>query len=203
MSHEPSLAAKADVPVIDLSMAPGAGEAWGKSKLTVYLWSIVELIIITNPWQISSRLRASALRAFGAKIGKEVILRPRLRVRHPWKLSIGDRSWIGDGVWIHNRDTVTIGHDVVISQQTFITTGSHAHRTDMALRTKPVLIEDGAWVASRCMVMGGVRVGRSALVQPMTSVRCDVPANAILGPHPPQIIGSRFAVNDVNKSADS
>lgn len=188
--HRP---AESDVPVIDLSKAPGEGEAWNRPKWMIYLWSATELVLVTNPWQISSGLRTKALRAFGAKIGDGVIIRPRTRIKFPWNLEIGDRSWIGEGVWIHNQDQVTIGHDAVVSQETFITTGSHAHRKDMGLITRPVTIDDGAWVTSRCVVTGGVTVGRSALVQPLTLVNRDVEANAVIAPPSAEVKGQRFA----------
>ncbi|MGQ1797917.1 acetyltransferase [Kocuria oceani] len=172
--------ADTDVPVIDLSQAPGEGEAWNRPKWMIYLWSATELVLVTNPWQISSGLRAKALRAFGAKIGDGVIIRPRTRIKFPWNLEIGDRSWIGEGVWIHNQDQVTIGHDAVVSQETFITTGSHAHRKDMGLITRPVTINDGAWVTARCVVTGGVNIGTSAVISPNTVVAQDVSPNVIL-----------------------
>lgn len=181
-----------DVPVIDLAQAPGEGEAWNRPKWMIYLWSATELAIVTNPWQISSGLRTKALRAFGAKIGDGVIIRPRTRIKFPWNLEIGDRSWIGEGVWIHNQDQVTIGHDAVVSQETFITTGSHAHRKDMGLITRPVTIDDGAWVTSRCVVTGGVTVGRSALVQPLTLVNRDVEPDHVVGPAAAEVKGRRF-----------
>ncbi len=184
---------EADIPVIDLSLAPGAGEAWNRPKWMVYLWSATELLLVTNPWQVSSKVRAKALRAFGATIGEDVIIRPRTRIKFPWNLEIGDRSWIGEGVWIHNQDQVTIGHDAVVSQETFITTGSHAHRKDMGLITRPVTIDDGAWVTSRCVVTGGVTVGRSALVQPLTLVNRNVEPNAVLGPPTADAKGWRFS----------
>jgi putative colanic acid biosynthesis acetyltransferase WcaF len=178
------------IPVIDLSKAPGERQAWGRSALTVYLWAIFELLFISNPWQISSGVRVRVLRMFGAKIGKGVIFRPRTRVKFPWKLHIDDRSWIGEGVWFHNQDHVYIGHDVVISQETFLTTGSHAHRRDMALITRPIYIEPGAWVTSRCMVLGGAHIGRSALVTPGTVIKGAVPANAIWSGY---VAGERFS----------
>ncbi|MEX5301226.1 acetyltransferase [Kocuria sabuli] len=196
--HSP---ADTDVPVIDLSKAPGEGEAWNRPKWMIYLWSATELVLVTNPWQISSGLRAKALRAFGAKIGDGVIIRPRTRIKFPWNLEIGDRSWIGEGVWIHNQDQVTIGHDAVVSQETFITTGSHAHRKDMGLITRPVTIDNGAWLTSRCVVTGGVTVGRSALVQPLTLVNQDVEANHIIGPPAAETKGRRFVVNDKAEQA--
>lgn len=168
-----------EVPVIDLSKAPGERQAWGRSKYVVYAWAVAERLFVTNSWQISSALRIRVLRAFGAEIGEGVIFRPRTRVSFPWRLHIGDRSWIGEGVWFHNQDDIHIGSDVVISQETFLTTGSHAHRRDMALITRPILISNGAWVTSRCIVLGGTKIGISALIQPGTVVSGDIPQNVI------------------------
>ena len=178
--------------VIDLSAAPGSRETWSAPAWKVYAWGVVELLLVSNPWQISSRIRRAALVAFGARIGSDVILRPRLRVRFPWKLTIGDRSWIGEDVWLHNQDDLTIGADAVVSQGTFITTGSHAHRQDMALITKPVVVGDGAWLTARCIVLGGSRIGVSALVTPGTVVSGEVPDGMIFGQPAGQVIRPRF-----------
>lgn len=166
-------------PVIDLSKAPGERASWDRPTWLVFVWGLAELLFVTNPLQVSSRLRVAVLRAFGAEIGQRVIFRPRTRVRFPWKLQIGDRSWIGEGVWFHNQDHVTVGHDVIISQESLLTTGSHAVRRDMALLTRPIVVESGAWITSRCVVLGGVTIGRSSLVKPLTRVDCDVPPNAV------------------------
>lgn len=179
-----------EVPVIDLSKAPGERAAWGRPAWQVYLWAVCELLFITNPWQISSTIRIQILRAFGATIGTGVIFRPRTRVKFPWNLKVGSHSWIGEGVWFHNQDTITIGSNVVISQETFMSTGSHAHRRDMALITKPIVVEDGVWITSRCVVTGGVTLGRSALVKPLTLVDRDVPAAALFGAE--GVVGMRF-----------
>ena len=183
-----------NIPVIDLSLAPRERQAWGRSRLVVYLWGACELLFVYNPWQVSSGLRVRILRLFGADIGPGVIFRPRTRVKFPWKLHIGARSWIGEGVWFHNQDHIYVGHDVVISQETFLTTGSHAHRVDMALITRPIRIEDGVWITSRCMVLGGTVVGRSALVEPMSVVSGNVPANSILRTTKQTLDGHRFPV---------
>lgn len=156
--------------MIDLSKAPGERAAWKKPALVVYLWAVVELLIVTNSWQVSSRLRVAALQLFGAKIGKGVVFRPRTRVKFPWNLEIGDRCWIGEGVWFHNQDFISVGHDVVISQEAMLTTGSHAHRKDMALITRPITIEDGVWITSRCLILGGSFLERSCLIPPMSVI---------------------------------
>lgn len=184
----------AEVPVIDLSAAPGERAAWDRPKIVVYIWALFELVFVTNAWQISSGIRTRVLRLFGAEIGEGVVFRPRTRVKFPWKLHIGDRSWIGEGVWFHNQDHIRIGNDVVISQETMLTTGSHAHRRDMALIMKPIVIEDGAWVTSRCMILGGVTIGKSALVGPMTVVNRDIADNSMIGPAPATELGQRFSL---------
>lgn len=183
---------RAAVPVIDLSKAPGERAAWDRPGWAVYLWAVCELLFVTNAWQISSSLRVAVLRLFGAEIGQGVVFRPRTRVKFPWKLHIGDRTWIGEGVWFHNQDHVYVAHDVVISQETFLTTGSHAHRRDMALIRRPIRIEEGAWITSRCVVLGGTHVGASALARPMTVLSGDIAPNAIVSGPDSARIGVRF-----------
>lgn len=136
------------------------------------------------------------LRLFGAEIGEDVIFRPRTRVKFPWKLHIGDRCWIGEGVWFHNQDHVHVGCDAVISQETMITTGSHAHRRDMGLVTKPVFVGDGVWVTSRCLILGGTTIGQSSLVRPMSVVAGSFPRNSVISGNPAIVTGQRFATDE-------
>lgn len=181
------------IPVIDLSKAPGERAAWSEPSWKIYMWAVCELLFVTNPWQISSALRIRVLRAFGARIGDGVIFRPRTRVKFPWNLEVGARSWIGEGVWFHNQDLISIGHDVVISQETFLTTGSHAHRRDMALITRPIIVKPGAWITSRCMILGGSEIGTSALVAPASVVSGKIFDATVVQGNPATRVGSRFA----------
>jgi putative colanic acid biosynthesis acetyltransferase WcaF len=153
-----------DVKVIPLANAPGEKQAWGRPTFVIALWYLVEYFFVTNPLQVSSKLRIASLRLFGAKIGNGVIFRPRTRVKFPWNLTIGNDCWIGEGVWFHNQDQITIGSDVCISQETFLTTGSHRYKADMGLITKPIVIDDGVWVASRSVILGGSYLGKSCIV---------------------------------------
>lgn len=177
--HTSETASIEDLRVISLAKAPGERAAWDRPRWVVYAWSIAELLFVTNPWQISSRLRVAVLRAFGADIEDGVIFRPRTRVRFPWKLHIGRDSWLGEGVWFHNQDHIYVGHDVVISQETFLTTGSHAYRRDMALITRPIHVEPGVWITSRCVILGGASLGTSAVITPGSVVGGKVPANVV------------------------
>lgn len=183
-----------EIPVINLADAPGERQSWGRPAPVVFLWALFEIAFVTNPLQISSNLRVRILRLFGAKIGENVVFRPRTRVKFPWNLEIGDRSWVGEGVWIHNQDRVVIGSDAVVSQDAFLTTGSHRVRTDMGLITSPVSIEDGAWICTRAVVLGGCTIGRSAVLTPNSVLSANrvVPDGEIWGNPQASYISNRY-----------
>jgi putative colanic acid biosynthesis acetyltransferase WcaF len=178
-------------PPIDLSRAGNGDFETGRSKLYIGLWLLVEWIFVTNSLQISSALRIKALRAFGATIGEGVIMRQRIRIKFPWRLTIGDRCWIGEGVWIHNQGELTIGADTVISQESFLTTGSHDLRATMDLVIRPVRIGSGVWVTSRCMVLSGVEIGDNAVILPGSVVDRSVEPQSIYGGVPARFVKRR------------
>ena len=66
------------------------------------------------------------LRAFGAKIGKGVRVRPSARITYPWKVDIGDRCWIGDHAELYSLGPIRIGADSVVSQRSYICAASHS-----------------------------------------------------------------------------
>lgn len=178
---------------IDLAQAgPGTFERT-RSKFLEALWILVEFLLVSNPLQVSSRVRISALRLFGAQIGAKVIMRPRLRVKFPWNLKVGDNCWIGEGVWIHNQGLVTIEENVVVSQEAFITTGSHDMYESMDLVVKPVVIRQGAWITTRCLVLQGVEIGQNVVVTPGSVVNRSLPPEGLYGGNPARFIRERWA----------
>lgn len=180
---------------IDLSKA-GKGNYFSDKNFWVQaLWFFLEAVIIDNRLNPSSALRVFLLRLFGAKIGENCLCPHAIRVKYPWKLKVGDRVWIGDGVWIYNQDQITIGSDVCISQKTFLTCGSHEYKTNMDLKVAPIVIEDGAWVSSMCVVQMGVTIGRDSLVTPLSVVHRSLDENGIFAGNPCKRIGDRFPIH--------
>ncbi|HZR35841.1 MAG TPA: hypothetical protein VFA75_10735 [Nevskia sp.] len=155
---------------------------------------LAEMTLVNNRLNVSSKLRAAVLRAFGAKIGPGCLLHHPIRVKFPWNLEVGENCWLGDEVWIYNQDQVRIGSNVCISQRVFVTTGSHALESTMDLKTKPILIEDGAWVSSMCVVQMGVVIGRNAVVTPNSVVHKSLAPNGIYGGNPCVLIKPRHIV---------
>lgn len=163
----------------DLSGFTGAGYDIGRGKLTQTLWMAVSGSIFMQ-WWCPASVRVSILRAFGAQIGEGVLVRHRVRIHWPWKLTIGDHSWVGEGAWILNLEQVTIGANVCISQDVFLCTGSHDRRSPtFEFDNGPIRINEGAWIAARATVLRGVSVGKRATVSASTVVASDVPADTV------------------------
>lgn len=158
----------------DLSGFTGAGYERGGSAPKQVLWLLTSGLL-TSHWWCPPQLRANILRAFGAELGENVLIRQRVRIHWPWKLSVGANSWIGEGTWILNLEPVCIGENTCISQDVFLCTGSHDHRSPtFEFDNAPITIGSGAWVAARATVLRGVTIGDNATVGAMALVVSDV-----------------------------
>ncbi|MGN6086037.1 putative colanic acid biosynthesis acetyltransferase [Trinickia sp.] len=193
MNHpiEPVACASAP-PVIDLSRAGKGNFVAKRGPLVQALWFVVEACVINNKLNPSSTLRVALLRLFGAKIGKGCRFVHPLRVKAPWNLEVGEHCWFGVDVWLYNQASIRIGSHVCLSQGTFLTTGSHDASKTMDLRVAPIVIEDGVWITSRCVVQMGVRIGRSALVTPLSVVHRSLEPGGVFGGNPCRYLRPRF-----------
>lgn len=137
----------------------------GASAPVRLLWYFVNVLFFINPLQPFSGLKVLLLRLFGARIGKKVVIKPAVNIKYPWLLEIGDYSWIGERVWIDNLSRVKIGSNCCISQGAMLLCGNHNYKKPtFDLITKPIVLEDGAWVGAMCVVCPGVTVGSHALL---------------------------------------
>ncbi|MCU6190635.1 colanic acid biosynthesis acetyltransferase WcaF, partial [Enterobacter bugandensis] len=68
----------------------------GVGGIKAPLWWVVQATLFAWSPQILYRWRAFLLRLFGAKIGKNVVIRPSVKITYPWKLTLGDYAWVGD-----------------------------------------------------------------------------------------------------------
>lgn len=137
----------------------------GRGRITRTIWYFVSVAVFENGWFPLSGLKVRLLRIFGAKVGNGVMLKPHVRVKYPWRLRIGNHCWIGQEVWIDNLDDVDIEDNVCLSQGVYICTGSHDHRSPtFELKTKPVHVGAGAWVACRAIILQGVDISPGEVV---------------------------------------
>lgn len=160
----------------------------GRGVLAQAVWVGLQGTVFTRVW-CPNRVRIALLRAFGAQIGEGVLIRHRVRIQWPWKLAIGDNSWVGSDVELYNLDRITIGNDVCISQQAYVCTGSHDRRSPtFEFDNAPIVLEDGVWLCARSTVLRGVTVGANSTVAATALVTRDVPPNSVVVPPPSTFI---------------
>jgi putative colanic acid biosynthesis acetyltransferase WcaF len=181
-----------EVRVIDLSRARRGNYVARRGRLTDTIWFVLEAAVLGNKLMPLSSVRVALLRLFGATIGKACQMAHPIRVKSPWNLEIGDNCRFGLDVWIYNQAPIRIGSNVCISEGTFLTAGSHELATDMSLRTAPIVIEDGVWITSKCVVQMGLTIGRGALVTPLSVVHRSLEPQGIYGGNPCRFIRKRL-----------
>jgi putative colanic acid biosynthesis acetyltransferase WcaF len=125
--------------------------------------------------------RNSLLRMFGADIGKGVHIRPTARITYPWKVRIGDWSWVGDDAVIYSLERIEIGRNVSVSQRCYLCAGSHDYtKSDFSYVLEPaktrIAVEDEVWLANDVFVGPGVTIGRGAVVGARSNVFRSLPA---------------------------
>jgi putative colanic acid biosynthesis acetyltransferase WcaF len=157
----------------------------GAGKAKQVLWYFVNIFFFKNSLNVFSGLKVALLRAFGAHIGKGVLIKPAVNIKYPWKLRIGDHCWIGENVWIDNLSQVTMGNSVTLSQGVLLLTGSHDHkRTTFDFLTSPIVLENGVWIGARAIVYGGVTCGSHSILAMNSVAEKDLQAYTIYKGNP-------------------
>lgn len=164
----------------------------GASTFKQLLWYITNIIFFKNSLNISSGLKKNLLKLFGARVGKGVVIKPSVNIKFPWKLSIGDHSWIGENVWIDNLAKVSIGNNVCISQGAYLLTGNHNYKkTTFDLITAEIILEDGVWIGAKAIVCPGVTCKTHAILTVASVASKDLDAYTIYRGNPAIKINDR------------
>lgn len=140
----------------DLSKYNNSWYEPGASAAKRAIWYLVNRTFFISCFPFSF-FKVFLLRLFGAKIGIGVVLKPNINIKYPWRLCIGNYSWIGEGSWIDNLDDVIIQEHCCISQGAMLLCGNHNFKTPgFDLMTGKILLEDGVWIGAKGIVCGGV-----------------------------------------------
>ncbi|HEY9619209.1 MAG TPA: hormogonium polysaccharide biosynthesis acetyltransferase HpsU [Crinalium sp.] len=152
----------------------------GRPGWFVLLWWLVQAIAFPLTPHFANGARRFLLQLFGARIGRDVLIRPTARFTYPWKVEIGDYSWIGDDVVFYSLDFIHVGQHCVISQKTYLCTGSHNIQDPaFGLQTAPIKIGNGVWITADCFVAPGVQIGSNTVVAARSSVFGNLPAGYV------------------------
>jgi putative colanic acid biosynthesis acetyltransferase WcaF len=182
---------------IDLRRYDQSGFDRGRPGWLILVWWFLQAIIFPLSLHSSHGIRVSLLRLFGARIGQDVVIRPTARFTYPWKVTIGDACWIGDNVVFYSLDSITLGNNCVLSQKTYLCTGSHdIQDPHFGLLTAPISVGNGAWVAADCFVGPGVAIGANTVVGTRSTVLKSLPAGHICHGTPCRPVQSRTMRSD-------
>jgi putative colanic acid biosynthesis acetyltransferase WcaF len=179
----------------------------GRSRAVESLWYLVKCAFFLSALPWPSALKRTLLRLFGARIGVGVYIKPRVNVHFPWKLDVGEHSWIGEETFLLNMEPIVIGAHCCVSQRAFLCTGNHDYRqVNMPFRNRSIVIEDGAWVGAQAFVGPGVTVGSEAVVAAGSVVTRSLPRGMRCAGNPCVPLGPRWRsspTGDTSPHADS
>jgi putative colanic acid biosynthesis acetyltransferase WcaF len=175
---------------------PADGLDRGRPSWFEACWYLTKCVFFLTAWPLPSGAKRGLLRLFGARIGRGVVIRPRVNIHLPWKLDVGDHTWIGEEVFILNLERVSIGAHCCISQRAFLCTGNHDYsKPEMPYRNRPISIEDGAWVGAQAFVGPGVTICAEAVITAGSVVIKDQPARMVCSGNPCSAVRPRWKLS--------
>ena len=142
-------------------------------------------------------LRYSALNALGVARESNVSVREDVYLLNPHGLKIGRNVSIHPLCYIDAAGGVDIGDDVSIAHGVSIMSTSHEFSDlkipikDQGVASRPTRIESGCWIGAQTVILGGVTIGRGAIVGAGAVVTHDVRADTVVGGVPAQEIKRR------------
>jgi len=169
------------------------GHDRGATVFVFAAWYLVKCFFFLSPLPWPSRVRVWWLRLFGGRVGRDVYLKPRVNIHYPWKISIGDYTWVGEEVCIINFESVDIGKHCCLSQRATVCAGNHDYRDPaMRYRNAPITLADGCWIACGAFVGPGITVGVDAMVSAGSILNANVADRVIVQGNPAKPIGYRY-----------
>jgi 2,3,4,5-tetrahydropyridine-2-carboxylate N-succinyltransferase len=123
--------------------------------------------------ELGVRVVPPAVARYGAFLSRGVVLMPSY-------VNIG--AWVGPNTMV---DTwATVGSGAQIGANVHLAGGVGIGGVLEPPGAKPVIVEDGAFIGSRCILVEGVRIGREAVLAPNVTLTASVPIIDVTGPEP-------------------
>ncbi len=131
-----------------------------------------------NYAELGVRVVPPATARFGSFLSRGVVMMPSY-------VNIG--AWVGPNTMI---DTwATVGSCAQIGADVHLAGGVGVGGVLEPLQARPVIVEDGAFVGSRCILTEGVVIGERAVLAPNVSLTGSVPVIDVTGPEPVEYRG--------------
>jgi len=135
----------------------------------------------------------------GIKIGDEAIVRvgTLLDTGYDGSIRVGPRTGIGAYCEIRGLGGVEVGENCMLARNVLLGSGTHAFddldtpMTDQGTIGLPIVLSDDVWLGANVVVLGGVTIGRGAVVGANAVVLEDVPPGAIAAGVPARVVRQR------------
>jgi 2,3,4,5-tetrahydropyridine-2,6-dicarboxylate N-succinyltransferase len=128
--------------------------------------------------ELGVRVVPPATVRYGAYLSRGVVLMPSY-------VNIG--AWVGANTMV---DTwATVGSGAQIGADVHLAGGVGIGGVLEPPGARPVIVEDGAFLGSRCIVVEGVRIGRQAVLAPNVTLTASVPIIDVTGDEPVEYRG--------------
>ena len=169
------------------------------------LWYFIGSPLVESYWLPISSIKVSILRLFGATIGEGVRMKTGVKIKFPWRLTIGNHVWIGEDTWIDNLANVTIENHVCLSQGVYLCTGNHNwNHPNFQLIPAPIYIQEGSWIAAKSVIGPGVTIGKGAVLALGSVTGRSLEANIVYSGNPAEPIKKRteweYLASDTSKN---
>ena len=165
----------------------------GRNLFTRITWYFVNSIFLNSYLFPSSLLKITLLKIFGSSIGYGVIIKPKVNIKYPWLLSIGNNVWIGENVWIDNLDSVIIEDDVCISQGALLLSGNHNYKKNtFDLITGIIHLKKGVWIGANAVVCNNTTAENYSILTVNSVINSKMEKNMIYKGNPAKPIRKRF-----------
>ncbi|MCT4580713.1 MAG: WcaF family extracellular polysaccharide biosynthesis acetyltransferase [Flavobacteriales bacterium] len=161
-------------------------------KIKRLLWFLVNVWVFQNRLNGWSGSKVFFLKLFGAKVGKNVVIKPNVNIKYPWLLTIGENSWIGEQVWIDNLAPTVIGANVCVSQGAMLLCGNHDYKkVAFDLIVGEITLEDGVWIGAHAVVGPNVTCYSHAVLSVKSVASSDLQAYTIYQGIPAKAVRKR------------
>lgn len=168
----------------DLSSFNNSWYKPGRNALVRFLWMMTSAVWVNSAWPFSSS-KKFCLRLFGAQIGSNVVIKPHVNIKYPWRLKIGNNVWIGEYVWIDNLADVVIEDNGCISQGAMLLCGNHDYKkSTFDLITGNIVLKQGAWIGAKSVVCPGITVNNHAVLSVGSVASSDLEAFSVYRGNP-------------------
>lgn len=155
------------------------------------------------------------------KVGRNLILYGRLKIRGPGQVIIGDHVQIGmmvtpythapeavitigDGAFINGtrfgcKERIEVGARSILAECRITDYDYHSvdpnHRNDPAyVKSSPVTIGENVWITMQCIVLKGVTIGNGSTIAANSVVTRDIPSFVVAGGNPAVVLKKLDAV---------